>query len=83
VTAPAVVHGDGTVEPAGPDPSRVVLLVEYPGGAFREFTAAWPLEWRFAVAPSDGKPRSEPKIALMFAGNPDAGGIQVRQEGMA
>ena len=81
-TAP-VVHGDGTVEPAGPDPSRVVLLVEYPSGAFREFTALEPLEWRMAVAPSDGKPRSEPKIALMLAGNPDTGGIQVRQEGMA
>lgn len=64
------------------DPVRVVLRVEFASGAYRQYTAVDPLEWHFAIAPTDGSPRSEPQIALMFAGNPDAGGIKVQQEGM-
>lgn len=82
VASPPVVHEDGTVVSAEPQPSRIVLRMEWPGGAYREYTAVQPLEVRFAVAPSDGRARSEPQIALMFAGNPDAGGVAVSQEGV-
>lgn len=64
-------------------PSRVVLRVEWANGAVREFTAVSPLEYQFAAAPSDDLPRSEPKLMVVFAGNPEAGGIQVHSEGVA
>jgi hypothetical protein len=67
--------------PADTLPARVVLYVEWPNRAFREYTAVSPLEYQFAVAPSDGRPQSEPKLMVMFAGNPELGGIQVAQEG--
>jgi hypothetical protein len=81
LTDPPVVHEDGTVVSTEPEPSLIVLRMEWPGGAYREYTVRQPLEFTFAVAPSGGNGRSEPKIALMFAGNPQAGGVQVRQEG--
>jgi hypothetical protein len=77
-----VVHDDGTVVRDEPAPARVVIRLEFAGGAYREFTASSPLDWQFAVAPSDGQRRSEPRIALMFAGNKATGGITVSQEGV-
>lgn len=81
MTAP-IQHEDGTVVSADPVPVRVTVRLEFATGAHREFTADQPADFAFAIAPSDGKTRSEPRIALMFAGNPDAGGIQVHQEGV-
>ena len=69
--------------PAGVLPARVVLRVEWANGAFREFTAESPLEYQFAAAPSDDLPRSEPQLMVVFAGNPELGGIQVRADGVA
>ena len=64
-------------------PARVVLRVEWANGAFREFTAVSPLQYQFAAAPSDDLPRSEPQLMVVFAGNPELGGIQVRADGVA
>lgn len=71
-------------------PKTVVVRIEYPNGAVREFTCHNPLGFQQVVAgsgemahlppgfPVDAK---EPVVAVMFSGNPAAGGIQVRASG--
>jgi hypothetical protein len=62
------------------DPSRVILRIEFPNGAYREFAAGQPLKYWLGVLESDAPP--EPLIAVFFGGNPEAGGMQVSQEGI-
>jgi hypothetical protein len=69
-----------SLEPAEPPaPSRVELIVEFANGAYRRFTAAQPRDYLLAIEPS-GSPQ-EPCITVTFAGNPEAGGLRVRQAG--
>jgi hypothetical protein len=68
------------LQPAIPGPLRVTLRVEYPNGAYRQFTAGQPVGYVLRVQES-GTP-GEPLITARFAGNPDAGGMQVSQEGV-
>jgi hypothetical protein len=81
--------------PARPelDVAQVFIRIQYVNGAVREYTAAEPLQFRFAVAASDAvaglgpgieaEDRKEPRLGVFFDGNPDAGGIQVHSEGVA
>jgi hypothetical protein len=62
------------------DPSKVTLRIEFPNGAYREFTAEQPLGYWLRVQESNAPP--EPLIAVFFGGNPAAGGMQVSQEGV-
>jgi hypothetical protein len=69
-----------SLEPAeAAPPSRVVLLVEFPNGAYRRFTAEQPRDYLLAIEAS-GDPR-EPCVTVTFAGNPEAGGMKVSQAG--
>lgn len=75
------------------DVATVFIGVQYHNGAVRQFTAQRPLD--FVLAPAAGSAeaslapgmaaaeRKEPRIMVAFEGNPDAGGVQVHQEGVA
>jgi hypothetical protein len=62
------------------DPSRITLRIEFPNGTYREFTAEKPLGYWLRVQESNAPP--EPLITVFFGGNPEAGGMQVSQEGV-
>jgi hypothetical protein len=72
--------------------TRVVVRIEYADGAFRQFSALWPApcllipgmtEEEAGLSPGMRNPdRKEPLIGLVFGGNPQAGGVQVHQEGV-
>jgi hypothetical protein len=60
---------------------RIVLLVEYANGAYREYTAEKPLDFHLGVGRTyEG---AEPRIVAAFAGNPAEGGITVSAAGVA
>jgi hypothetical protein len=63
-----------------PGPSRIVLLVEFADGAYRQFAAGQPCGYALAIEAS-GSPQ-EPRITVTFAGNPEAGGMRVSQGGL-
>lgn len=73
------------------DVATVFVGIQYHNGAVRQFTAHRPLD--FVLAPGEGSneaslgpgmasaTRKEPRIMVAFEGNPDAGGVEVHQEG--
>ena len=80
-----------TPDGSDPLPKLVTLRIEWPNGAVREYTAHNPLGFQQAIAASGeiaGLPpgfraedAKEPVVAVMFSGNPAAGGIQVSASG--
>jgi hypothetical protein len=73
-----VVQNAAEMPPAGP--SRVILRIEYPNGAVREFTADRPLEYTLAI--EESRIPRQPRIIATFAGNPDTDGICGHSAGM-
>ena len=71
---------------------KLFVRVEKANGAWQEITALHPEPFLLEIGPKEeaaGLPagiadpdRKEPLIAILFGGNPQAGGIQVHQEGV-
>jgi hypothetical protein len=68
----------------------VTVEIEWPGGAVRKYTANNPAAFWQVIAPSGqaaglppgfGASPEEPVVAVMFAGNPETGGIRVAATG--
>ena len=65
----------------GPAVTHLGVFMGYENGASRELTLAQPAECVLVHLNEDAAPGAEPRLALIFAGNPAAGGVQVNQEG--
>jgi len=81
-------------EPAQEPPvAEVFVRIRRADGTQQEITAAWPGPFLLKIGPKDqgaalpagmtDPDRKEPLIAVLFGGNPGAGGVQVRQTGIS
>lgn len=72
--------------------THIRVWIGYSNGAYREYEASHPHDPQVLVTTTDAvaglgpglseEQRREPRVGIMFSGNPAAGGIQVNQAGV-
>lgn len=82
-TAGAVVlPGEAAGEDGGPAVTHLGVFMGYDNGAVREYTVMQPAGCVLVHLNKDAPEGTEPRLAVVFTGNPEAGGVQVHQEGV-
>jgi hypothetical protein len=76
VVPPGQPAGEG-----GPAVTHLGIFMGYENGAVREYTVTRPRECVLVHLNEDAPEGAEPKLAIVFAGNPQEGGVQVHSEG--